>query len=81
MVASSVVLVCGLPSSGKTSLCRALEKAISNEDSGAGNGSLRVSVVNESSLLPGTRNDWFGAPAEEKRLRDAVRSDFERRQC
>ena len=81
MVASSVVLVCGLPSSGKTSLCRALEKAISNEDSGAGNGSLRVSVVNESLLLPGTRNDWFGAPAEEKRLRDAVRSDFERRCC
>ena len=75
---SSVVLLCGPPASGKSVLARAVAAAA--VDSGDGNHTLpsRIVTIDESTLLPGVRDDWLSTPEAEKRLRDAVRSALER---
>ena len=96
MGALAVLVVCGLPSSGKSTLCSYLRKKLQKlhdqlsdndvhhrDDSKDSGRSLAdtVVVVEESMLLHGVRDDWYADPGSEKKLRDAIRSTLERYCC
>lgn len=66
-----LIVICGHPSSGKTTLCNQLKEFIEKKEK-------RVTVVSENALVDEKKNEVYSDSNEEKSIRSALRAGVER---